>query len=102
MTQLPKMASKVAVRAVNDFIGHNVLFLLAFTLLPFQYFQSSVPTAMQRERMEFLATVRAEMNATISQIMIMSSLIRDTPPAAHRTYKMGGDLLIYSQKEKKF
>lgn len=46
--------------------------------------------------MESLKTSEAEMNWTIAEISVLAAPMSDRPPIAHRTSKLGEEVLLYS------
>lgn len=97
----PRMVLKVAIKAMNDTIGENgiVPSRLVFGILPiFPIISTKLPT--QRERMAALPTAQAEMHAIIAERRITSALTPDIPPAVDRHYRLGEEVLVFSEKEK--
>ena len=42
------------------------------------------------------------MNSIVAERRVLAALTRDIPPAADRTYKFGEEVLVYSEREKKW
>ncbi len=99
----PKYILNIAVKAMNDTIGENGLVpsRLVFGIIPrFPILNSDLPE--QKERLEMIKTAQAEMNSIVAERRVLAAVTRDVPPATDRTYKLGEDVLVYSEKEKEW
>ncbi len=99
----PKYLLSIAVKAMNDTIGENGLVpsRLVFGIIPrFPILNSDLPN--QKERLAIIQMAQAEMNSIVAERRVLAALTRDIPPAADRTYKIGEDVLVYSEKDKKW
>ena len=99
----PREALKIAVKAMNDTIGENGLVptRLVFGMLPrYPILSQDVPT--QNERMKAPTSAQMEMNRIVSERKVLTALNRDIPPAADRSYRLGEEVLVYSETEKKW
>ena len=99
----PPFILRVAVKAMSDTMGETGLVpsRLVFGIVPrFPILNSNLPN--QKERLEIIKIAQAEMNSIVAERRVLAALTRDIPPAADRTYKIGEEVLIYSEKEKKW
>ena len=94
---------KIAVKAMNDTMSENALVpsRLVFGILPrFPILNTKLPK--QRERMDMIKKAQAEMNTIVAERRVLAALTRDIPPAADRTYKLGEEVLVYSELNKRW
>lgn len=102
-TVSPLYLLKVAVKAMNDTMGENGLVpsRLVFGMIPrFPIINTDLPT--QKERMEALKTAQAEMNSIVAERRVVEALTRNIPPAADRVYKLGEEVLVYSEAKREW
>ena len=88
---------------MNDTMGENGLVpsRIVFGIIPrFPILNTELPT--QKQRMEIIKSAQAEMNSIVAERRVLAALTRDIPPAADRNYKLGEEVLVYSEKEKKW
>lgn len=52
--------------------------------------------------MEDLKTAQAEMNPIVNERRVLTALTRKMPPATDRTYKLGQNVLAYSELKKEW
>ena len=57
---------------------------------------------LQREIMAIIKKAQAERNSILGERRVLEALTRNIPPAADRTYKLGEEVLVYSEKDKKW
>ena len=50
--------------------------------------------------MRLQKSASVEMNAIMAERRIQAALIRQIPPAAHRTYQLGDEVLVFSEQDK--
>ena len=94
---------KLSVKAMNDKIGENGLVpsRLVFGIVPrFPIISTDLPT--QKERMDILRSAQMEINAIIAERRILRALNRDIPPASDRVYRLGDEVLVYTEKDKQW
>lgn len=90
------MILRLATKAMNDTMNEDGLVpsLLVFGIIPrFPIIATELPT--QKERMEVLATARAEMEAIVAKRRIMTALLKAVPPAADRVCEIGEEVWVY-------
>ena len=86
---------------MNDTIAENGLVpsLSVFRIVPrFTIISTEIPS--HRERMQIISTAQMEMNAIMAEQRVLATLNRNIPPASHRLYNLGDEILVFSEQEK--
>ena len=69
-------------------------------LLRFPILNSELPN--QKERIGMIKSAQAEMNSIVAERKVLSALTRNIPPAADRVFKLGEEVLVYHEQNKKW
>ena len=86
---------------MNDTIGERglVLSFINYGINPrFPIISTELP--IHEERRRLLVSAQIEMNAIIAERRIQAALTRQIPPAAHRVYQLGDEVLVFSEIDK--
>lgn len=97
----PQNILKIAVKAMDDTMGINGIVpsrLLIETVSRFPI--SSTDQLLRNERKKATKTAQAEMNTIDAPYRTSEALMRNMPPAASCSYRMGEEVLEYYELEK--
>lgn len=92
----------ISVKATNDTVGEKGLLpsRLILGIIP-RFLILSTNLSELKERMEALKMAQLKMNTVAARRRVFVALLRNLLPAGNCSYKVGKDVLVYSELEKK-